>query len=402
MRKLLCACALAGTLLLLSAATALAFDELEVSVETWTSPDGRAYVGVQAAGHWAVPGETITDVVTPYYSVWDLMGVTQPFCRQYWVWVYRTVDDEIMNPAAPSSIVICDDRPGIAIRPDGYGDLSLYLAVAVDPVSAPARTERTVSAALTLDWMDAIGGYLSAYVIHDSVRVTGWTVDFGDGTVTDYPPDAADQERLAATHRYSDAGFFDATVTAHISGEAYAAFFTPAGLPIEQVIPFSIDISNAAAGISALPIEYLPPVVTVGASPSGTLSDGTLVTPDAEGHAALWWPRGLLCALFVRPIIEQEGFMRSGGVVIGDASTRLVGYRYTAGVNDARFPTPSGRYPAGEPIAIQWNTPLPGDGKYPVRLVLELETTYADGTVRTFEVSGAVEVTLIYSAVTGG
>ena len=64
--------------------------------------------------------------------------------------------------------------------------------------------------------------------------------------------------------------------------------------------------------------------------------------------------------------------------------------------------TPSGHYPAGEPIRIQWNTPLPGQSTYPVRLVLELETTYDDGTVRTSEVSGEVGVTVIYSAVTGG
>ena len=37
-----------------------------------------------------------------------------------------------------------------------------------------------------------------------------------------------------------------------------------------------------------------------------------------------------------------------------------------------------------------------------MRLVLELETTYDDGTVRTSEVSGEVDVTVIYSAVTGG
>ena len=402
MRRLVVSSAFAGALLLLSAATASAFDDVEVKVETWSSPDGRAYVGVQAAGQWAVPAAEVVEVVTPYYSVWDLMGLTQPFCRHYWVWVYRTADDEIMNPASPGSIVTCEDRPGLAIRPEVYGDLSLYLDVTVDPVSAPARTERTVSAELTLAWMDAIGGYLSAYVIHDSVRVDGWTVDFGDGTVRDVPRDPRVQERLAVTHRYEEAGSFDATVTAHISGEAYAAFFTPAGAPIEQVIPFTVDISNRAPGISALPVEYVPPVVEVGASPSGVLADGRLVEPDAEGHASIWWPRGLLCEFYPRAIVITEGFMRSGGVTIGSASTRLVGYRYEAGVNDASAPTPSGGYLADEPIRIQWNTPLPGEGSYPVRLVLELETTYEDGTVRTTEVSGDVDVTVIYSAVTGG
>lgn len=402
MKRMAVSSAFAAALLLLTATTAAAFDDVDVKVETWSSTDGRAYVGVQAAAEWAVPAAEVVEVVTPYYSVWDLMGLTQPFCRHYWVWVYRTADDEIMNPTAPMAVVTCEDLPGISIRPEGYGDLSLYLEVAVDPISAPARTERTVSAELTLAWMDAIGGYLSAYVIHDSVRVDGWTVDFGDGTVRDYPPDPTDQERLAVAHRYQEAGSFDAVVTAHVSGQAYAAFFAPAGAPIERVIPFTVDISNRASGISALPVEYVPPVVEVGASPSGVLADGRLVEPDADGHAAIWWARGLLSELYPRAIVVTEGFMRSGGVTIGGAATRLVAYRYEAGVNDASAPTPPGRYPPDDPIRIQWNTPLPGEGTYPVRLVLELETTYDDGTVRTSEVSGEVDVTVIYSAVTGG
>ena len=64
-----------------------------------------------------------------------------------------------------------------------------------------------------------------------------------------------------------------------------------------------------------------------------------------------------------------------------------------------RTPRRSGTYPAATPIAIQWNTPLPGTGTYPVRLVLDLETTYDDGTVRTSQVSGVVAVTVVYSAV---
>ena len=111
-------------------------------------------------------------------------------------------------------------------------------------------------------------------------------------------------------------------------------------------MPFALDISNVASGVSALPIDYVPPVVTVGGSPSGTLPNGVAVAADVAGHADLWWPRGLPCALLVRPIIEHEGFMRSGGVVIGGATTRLVSYHYEAGPNDASDPTRSGTYPA--------------------------------------------------------
>ena len=129
-------------------------------------------------------------------------------------------------------------------------------------------------------------------------------------------------------------------MTAHVTGDAYGAFFAPSGAPYEESVPFAVDITNAASGISGLPIDYVPPVVTVGGSPSGTLPGGGAVPADVAGHAELWWPRGLPCDLFVRPIIEQEGFMRSGGLVIGGATTRLVSYRYEAGTNDASDPTP--------------------------------------------------------------
>lgn len=381
---------------------ATAFEgSVEVAVETWTSDDGRAYVGVQAAAKWAVPSTETTVVDTTYYSRWELMGIAQPYNRHWWVWVYRTADDSRVNVTAPISVITSDRQPPVGFRPEAQGDLSLYLDVAVDPVSGPARSTRTVSAELTAGWIDAVGGMISAYVIPESVTVEGWTVDFGDGTRETFPPDANDPERLAVTHRYEEAGSFDAVVTARVNGEAYAAFFAPGGVPVERVIPWQLDITNSATGISALPIEYLPPVVEVAGSPSGVLSDGSLLNPQPDGVAALWWPRGLLCELFPRASIVTEGSMRSGGVTIGGAITELVGYRYLAGTNDASAPTAPGAYLAEEPISIQWDTPLPGQDSYPVRLVLQLETTYEDGTIRTAEVAGQVDVTVIYSAVGG-
>jgi hypothetical protein len=94
-----------------------------------------------------------------------------------------------------------------------------------------------------------------------------------------------------------------------------------------------------------------------------------------------------------------EGFMRSGGIVIGRATTRLLSYRYEPGVNDAADATGAGTYAAADPIAIQWNTPLSGQRAYAVHVVLHLETTYEDGTVRDIEVAGDVDVTVIYAAV---
>jgi hypothetical protein len=293
-------------------------------------------------------------------------------------------------------MVLCGPEPAIGISPSGFGDLSLYLAVGVEPVTAPARSQRTVTAELTAGWRDWIDDAISAYIRRDSVRVQRWTVDFGDGTRRTFPGDGTD--RLVTTHAY-EAGEFDVVVTARVVGEAYGAFFTPDGVPYEEVVPFELDISNSASGVSALPIEYVPPVVSPGGSPSGTMPGGQAIAADIDGHAQIYWPRGLPCALYIRPIVEEEGFMRSGGVVIGGATTRLLNFRYLGGVNDASDASPPGAYEAGEPIRIQWNTPLPNSGSYPIRVELSVETTYDDGTVQTFEFSGSIAATVVYSAI---
>ncbi len=391
------ALAFATLWLLAATATVRAYDPgVTVTVESWSSDTGHAYVGVKASGNWAPPATRTDHVCSDYYSEWQLMGTPQAYYNFWWVFIHRCADDSTVNFDSPLTPFTSSDRPGIGITPTAYGDLSLYLSVAVEPVSAPARSERAVTAELTTGWRDWVDDAISAYVVRDSIRVERWTVDFGDNTRRTFPGDGSD--RLETTHVY-DEGTFEVVVTARVSGQAYGAFFTPAGVPYERVVPFALDISNRASGVAALPIEYVPPVVTIGGSPSGTLPDGSVVAPDVDGHAALWWPRGLHCELFVRPIIEQEGFMRSGGVVIGGATTRLVSYRYERGVNDAGDATFPGTYDVDVPIAIQWNTPLPGQQAYPVRLVLFLETTYDDGTVRTSEVSGEIAVTVIYSAV---
>lgn len=386
-------------LLVLSAQTATAIDPgLDVRVEQWTSDNGRAYVGVQATGQWAPPAATPGAAKTAFISQWQNMGNPSAFCHDWWVTVIQTSDGSVVNPANPVSLVACGANAPIGLAPSGFGDLSLYLAVGVEPVTAPAGTERTVTADLTAGWRKFISDAVSAYVVPDSVRVTRWTIDFGDGTTRSFPADRAVPDQISTTHAYG-VGQFDVIATAHVTGDAYGSFFAPDGTPFERLVPFALDISNRASG-SALPIDYIPPVVTVGASPSGTLPDGTVVAPDTTGHAALWWPRGLHCDLYVRPIVEQEGFMRSGGLVIGGATTRLLSYRYDVGPNDAADATASGTYDADLPIRIQWNTPLDGGAAYPIRLTLELQTTYADGTVQTSEVSGTVSVTVVYSAVT--
>ena len=375
---------------------ASALDQVTIKVESWGSDAGHGYVGIQASGEWAPPAESRTRVRTKFYSEWQNMGNPGAYCHAWWVFVHRTADGSTVNFDSPVSMVLCGPEPAIGISPSGFGDLSLYLAVGVEPITAPARSERSVTAELTAGWRDWIDDAISAYIRRDSVRVQRWTVDFGDGTRRTFPGDGTD--RLVTTHAY-EAGEFEVVVTARVVGEAYGAFFTPDGVPYEEVVPFELDISNSASGVSALPIEYVPPVVSPGGSPSGTMPGGQAIAADIDGHAQIYWPRGLPCALYIRPIVEQEGFMRSGGVVIGGATTRLLSFRYLGGVNDASDASPPGAYEAGEPIRIQWNTPLPNSSSYPIRVELSVETTYDDGTVQTFEFSGSITATVVYSAI---
>ena len=395
--RLAAASGFAVFLLALSAQTAAAIDPvLDVRVDKWSSDNGHAYVGVTASGKWVPPADSPKRVKTVYYSEWQNQGNPAAYCHDWWVFVHRTADGSTVNFDSPVSMVLCGPEPAIGISPSGFGDLSLYLAVGVEPVTAPARSARTVTAELTAGWRDWIDDAISAYIRRDSVRVQRWTVDFGDGTRRTFPGDGSDG--LSTTHAY-EAGEFDVVVTARVIGEAYGAFFTPDGVPYEQVVPFELDISNSATGVSALPIEYVPPVVLPGGSPSGTMPGGQTIAADAAGHAEIFWPRGLPCVLFIRPIVAQEGFMRSGGVKIGGATTRLLSFRYLGGTNNASDASPPGTYDAGEPIRIQWNTPLPDGGSYPIRVELTVETTYDDGTVRTFEFSGSINATVVYSAI---
>jgi hypothetical protein len=394
--RFLTAFASACFLLSLTAQAVFAIDPgLDVRVDKWTS-EGRAYVGVTATGSWAPPATSRNRVRTEFFSEWQNQGNPAAYCHAWWVWVHRTADGSTVNFDSPVAMVLCGPEPAIGISPSGFGDLSLYLSVGVEPVTAPARSERTVTAELTSGWRDFVDDAIAAYVRPNTVRVQRWTVDFGDGTRRTFPGDGSD--RLVTTHAY-EAGEFEVIVTARVVGEAYGAFFAPDGTPFEDVVPFSLNISNRASGVSALPIEYLPPVVSPGGSPSGLLPGGQAIAADAAGHAQIYWPRGLPCALFLRAIVEEEGFMRSGGVVIGGATTRLVSYRYLGGENDASNASGAGGYDAGDPLRLQWNTPLPNGGSYPIRVELTVETTYDDGTVRTFEFAGAIAATVVYSAI---
>jgi len=251
----LTACAGACLLLVITAQAVAAIDPgLDLRVDKWSSDSGHAYVGVRASGSWAPPAETRTAVQTEFFSEWQTMGNPSAFCHDWWVFVHRTSDGSVVNFDSPVSLVTCGPEPVIGMTPSGFGDLSLYLAVSVDPVTAPAGSDRTVTAELTAGWRNWVDDAISAYVVPGSVRVTRWTIDFGDGTVRTFPADRSVPDGITTTHAYG-VGEFAVVATAHVTGEAYGAFFTPDGTPLERTAAFELDISNSASGVAALPIE---------------------------------------------------------------------------------------------------------------------------------------------------
>src|SRR5439155_266847 len=78
-----------------------------VNLSTWSTDNGHGYVGVQADGHWAPPQQRGKPVRTEFWSEWQDMGNPSPYCHDYWIFVHRTSDGSMVNPANPASTVIC-------------------------------------------------------------------------------------------------------------------------------------------------------------------------------------------------------------------------------------------------------------------------------------------------------
>jgi hypothetical protein len=238
--------ALAFIAVLLASATAPtnAFGGIAITVTDWTAPDGRGFVGVQADGQWATPSSS------GYCSEWVLKAVVAPIEWVYWVWVHQNgCSGPVINFTNPRQVITTPDKPGMGIHANSAAGMSLYLDVTVQPDAAPAGSQRTVSAQMTAGWLPALNGAIQAYVVPDSVRVTSWTVDFGDDSRATFQPDPSNLFGLTTTHTYGS-GQFNVVAIAHVTGQAYGAFFAPDGTPFEQLIPFAINISNQARASS--------------------------------------------------------------------------------------------------------------------------------------------------------
>ena len=129
---------LAAVLLVATTAQANAFGGvIAVTLADWTSPDGHAFVGVQANGQWATPSSS------GYCSVWQLKAVVAPNEWVYWVWVYQNgCSGQAVNFTNPAQVVTTPGQPGIGIHANTSAGMSLYLDVSVQPQDAPAMSSR--------------------------------------------------------------------------------------------------------------------------------------------------------------------------------------------------------------------------------------------------------------------
>ena len=377
---------------------------VKVSTTTWTGSSGYGYVEFQVS----TPGQPPTsvppkrsDTQSPYYMTWSTYW-NQIGQDRGWLGgglscsytIYRRSDDSIVI----GGLAPCD-TPTVGVPPlAAGGTLTSQLGVSITPESGPANTDRTVYAQVSNTAWAAVSGALSGWVDPSSVRITSWDVDYGDGTRATYSSGGALE--LTEVHKYG-AGQFTAAVTAHMAGTVIGAYFDSSGNPYEATQPFTLTLTNTA-GTGGSAIEYVPPVVTVGSDPTvePTPSEPNLPTvPRGKALASFYWMRGLSCTLYAAPIVVSEGFMRSAGVRIGGASTYLASYDFSATVNDrnARVRTPNGNYAGNAPIEIQWNTPLGNNTPYVLSYTYHLVTTYADGTVRDYTVTGSVAVVIVYT-----
>jgi len=362
---------------------------VSVSTTTWVGPSGHGYVEflVSAPGD-PQPAPISTD--SPYYFTWSCMD------KRGQVDIYLKSDD---SRAGWSSFVCGPGSPPVVDSLATNGSLDGYLGVSVDPAVGPANTDRTVTATVTPTYADGVNGALSGYVDQSSVQITSWGVDFGDGTRGTYTNGGAFS--LKVVHKYG-AGSFDVNVAAHMSGTVYGAKADASGNPYEVSAPFTLTLTNTA-GTSGAPIEYIPPVVTVGSDPTVNPTPQEPKLPniprDSKALASFYWLRGLPCTLYAAPIVVSEGFMRSAGVRIGGAHTVLASYDFSATVNDRNSSVRSanGSYAGNTPIEIQWNTPLGNNQPYALSYTYHLVTTYDDGTVRNYTVSGGVGVVIVYT-----
>ncbi len=171
--------------------------------------------------------------------------------------------------------------------------------------------------------------------------------------------------------------------------------------------PFTVDVTNSTSGAVARQpvVAYTAPQVR-----PALVSELSPSAPPAlrRGFDTIEAPRGTTVYLYVRPIVDREGQMTLDGVPAGSGQTSILSWVFRSGSRDGPaglVSAPGATGIGADAIVQQWNTPdaIGPAGPVPYYLTLDyrVRTTYPKGQTRDYSFSGAVPVTVAYSANSG-
>lgn len=380
-----------------------------VAIKAISGDSGHAFVYAEVTDSRGTSTAPVGTYDTPYYSSWQGIDTGDPTCPLLWIIpVYERATGRQINPSIPGvgtygvrdHLCATRGRTPVGTSRDltARALLSLDLRVWSDPPTVPARKPVTIHGALS-DRIDNDLRMLLSMSIR-SWEVASWHIAFGDGNSVSYP---GGSRAVQGTHEYAQAGSFVATVTARITGLAEAGEYGAGGEPYVSNVPFNVEISNRSdARATRVPvIRHIPPVLAVGAAPSGPG-----VRLPLAGFRHLEALRGRLTSLYPRVVVLTPGYVTEDDLPVGGAITSLRSWQYLGGINDAPTGNATPAQSTGtsqESISIQWNRPGPvREGRaqdYEVPLLLSVRTVFSDGIVLDAQLTGAVTVTVRYAAI---
>jgi hypothetical protein len=385
---------------------------IDFSTQTQAGTNGTSYVYFQAhesSGRTTpVPSRRFAGCPVPYYVRW-MNVVYRPNSTSYDAVIYSCATGKPVDNLPRSGELLWG--PGERMLIAGIQDLnaSARLVYALNVNLSPAQVQpgqtTRLSAVIADDFVAQADRTLSISVDPVGWKVDSWSIDFGDGQTATQPGGA---QNVGVDHQYASPATVQPRVTAHVSGTAQVADFDPAtGAIVLLTEPFSVDVTNSTSGrVNQQPVvAYTAPEVR--AAVVAQLAPGA-PPPPRRGVDRVEAPRGTTVFLYVRPIVDHEGVMTLDGKPAGDGQTTILRWTLRAGSRDGplgAISAPGATGAQDEPLVQQWNTPdrigPGGPEPYLIALDYTVRTSYPDGQVRDYAFSGAVAVTVAYSANSG-
>ena len=349
------------------------------------------------------PNRRLAGCPTPYYTAWILVSRDTQWSN-YVIQPRRCSDGQLVDPTRGYGIAIGNGDGTVVAgeqRLDANGVAIYTLVVSLDPATVVAGQPAVLTADVTSDFEAVADRTLNISVRPDGWSVSRWSVEFGDGERAEL---AGGGRSLRASHVYRQAGSLQPLVTGHVAGTAQVAdwdAFTGEPFLIDE--PFTIDVTNTGQGrVARAPlIAYVPPASHVAAA--ATLAGQA--TPPAAAARSIEVFRGVLTAVYVRPVVDREGYMTADGAAAGQGTSELVAWRLDwggAGGPSGEVTTRGTWGTAGSPITLQWDRPdqrAPGGPvAYTVGITYVMRTHYPDGHDADSTSAGALAVQVRYSA----